>query len=99
MVAIHRLGDRDFGVGAYGRCIGFTVSSWVVSSFHAVEASTGYYSDDLFRAEWLPTVLSPTTMSMSNSLFKLPHVETAPKRVRVLFGGQYIVDTDNAKLV
>jgi len=38
-------------------------------------------------------------MSMSSSLFKLPHVEIAPKRVRVLFGGQYIVDTDNAKLV
>ncbi|EKM58231.1 uncharacterized protein PHACADRAFT_139966 [Phanerochaete carnosa HHB-10118-sp] len=38
-------------------------------------------------------------MSMSHSLFKLPHVESAPSRVRVLFGGQYIVDTYNAKLV
>ncbi|KAH9949969.1 hypothetical protein B0H21DRAFT_786073 [Amylocystis lapponica] len=27
------------------------------------------------------------------------HVETTPKRIRVLFGGKYIVDTTNAKLV
>ncbi|KDQ59304.1 hypothetical protein JAAARDRAFT_34040 [Jaapia argillacea MUCL 33604] len=31
--------------------------------------------------------------------FTQPHVESSPKRVRVLFGGTYIVDTTNAKLV
>ncbi|PSR79025.1 hypothetical protein PHLCEN_2v7212 [Hermanssonia centrifuga] len=33
------------------------------------------------------------------SCFTLPHLESSPKRVRVLFGGQYIVDTQDAKLV
>ncbi|KIP04405.1 hypothetical protein PHLGIDRAFT_196030 [Phlebiopsis gigantea 11061_1 CR5-6] len=32
-------------------------------------------------------------------LFSLPHVEDCPKRVRVLFGGEYIIDTQKAKLV
>ncbi|KAI0346166.1 DUF427-domain-containing protein [Trametopsis cervina] len=31
--------------------------------------------------------------------FALPHVEPTQKRIRVLFGGEYIVDTTNAKLV
>ncbi|KZT02590.1 DUF427-domain-containing protein [Laetiporus sulphureus 93-53] len=31
--------------------------------------------------------------------FTQPHIETSPKRVRVLFGGKYIVDTSEAKLV
>lgn len=41
-------------------------------------------------------------MSFSHALtplFPLPHIETAPKRVRVLFGGKYIIDTTKAKLV
>ncbi|GJE94773.1 DUF427 domain-containing protein [Phanerochaete sordida] len=38
-------------------------------------------------------------MSRANDLFKIPHVEGAFRRVKVLFGGQYIVDTDDAKLV
>ncbi|KAI9057264.1 DUF427-domain-containing protein [Trametes sanguinea] len=29
----------------------------------------------------------------------LPHIETSPKRVRVFFGGEYIVDTTDALLV
>lgn len=33
------------------------------------------------------------------SLFTLPHIESSPKRVRVLFGGQYIIDTTDARLV
>lgn len=37
---------------------------------------------------------------MSVSLpFPLPHVEASPRRVRVLFGGEYIVDTTDALLV
>ncbi|KAF9813517.1 hypothetical protein IEO21_05554 [Rhodonia placenta] len=31
--------------------------------------------------------------------FTQPHIETLPRRVRVLFAGQYIVDTRKAKLV
>jgi uncharacterized protein (DUF427 family) len=27
------------------------------------------------------------------------HIEDSPKRIRVLFGGQFIVDTQKAKLV
>ena len=30
---------------------------------------------------------------------QLPHIESSPKRVRVLFGGEYIVDTTDAQLV
>ncbi|KAI0806000.1 hypothetical protein BC629DRAFT_1580579 [Irpex lacteus] len=37
---------------------------------------------------------------MSTSpLFPLPHVELSPRRVRVLFGGKFIVDTTAARLV
>lgn len=41
-------------------------------------------------------------MSYSHALvplFSLPHVEDCHKRLRVLFGGEYIVDTKKAKLV
>ena len=31
--------------------------------------------------------------------FNKPHIEPSPKRVRVLFGGKWIVDTKAAKLV
>ncbi|TFY67689.1 hypothetical protein EVJ58_g1442 [Rhodofomes roseus] len=31
--------------------------------------------------------------------FSQPHIEPSPKRVRVLFGGKYVVDTKQAKLV
>ncbi|KAF8643268.1 hypothetical protein AX16_009152 [Volvariella volvacea WC 439] len=31
--------------------------------------------------------------------FTLPHIEDSPKRVRVLFGGKWIIDTRDAKLV
>jgi len=31
--------------------------------------------------------------------FSTPHIESSPKRVRVLFGGQWIVDTTKSKLV
>ncbi|GBE88016.1 hypothetical protein BKA93DRAFT_827453 [Sparassis latifolia] len=31
--------------------------------------------------------------------FTKPHIESSPKRIRVLFAGQYIVDTRQAKLV
>ncbi|KAH9945365.1 uncharacterized protein BXZ73DRAFT_38877 [Epithele typhae] len=31
--------------------------------------------------------------------FALPHIEPSPRRVRVLFGGEYIVDTQEALLV
>ncbi len=30
---------------------------------------------------------------------QLPHIESSPKRVRVFFGGEYIVDTTDALLV
>ena len=30
---------------------------------------------------------------------QLPHIESTPRRVRVLFGGEYIVDTTDALLV
>lgn len=39
---------------------------------------------------------------MSRATFpfaQLPHIESSPKRVRVLFGGEYIVDTTDALLV
>ncbi|KAI0368682.1 DUF427-domain-containing protein [Pilatotrama ljubarskyi] len=36
---------------------------------------------------------------MVNFPFSLPHTESSPKRVRVLFGGEYIVDTTDALLV
>lgn len=36
---------------------------------------------------------------VTQPLFPLPHIEHSPKRVRVLFGGEYIVDTTKAKLV
>ncbi|KAI0076214.1 DUF427-domain-containing protein [Panus rudis PR-1116 ss-1] len=36
---------------------------------------------------------------MAPSFFPLPHVEDSKKRVRVLFGGKYIVDTKQSKLV
>ena len=29
----------------------------------------------------------------------LPHIEPSPRRIRVLFGGEHIVDTTAAKLV
>ncbi|KAH8100061.1 hypothetical protein BXZ70DRAFT_893950 [Cristinia sonorae] len=32
-------------------------------------------------------------------LFSLPHIESSAKRIRVLFAGEYIVDTTHAKLV
>jgi len=34
-----------------------------------------------------------------SALFPLPHVEDSLKRVRVLFAGEYLVDTTNSKLV
>ncbi|KAI0090150.1 hypothetical protein BDY19DRAFT_888180 [Irpex rosettiformis] len=33
------------------------------------------------------------------TFFSLPHIEPSPKRIRVLFGGKYIVDTTAARLV
>ncbi|KAI0687658.1 DUF427-domain-containing protein [Cytidiella melzeri] len=38
-------------------------------------------------------------MTTTSQLFPLPHIEPSPKRVRVLFGGKYIVDTTSARLV
>jgi uncharacterized protein (DUF427 family) len=34
-----------------------------------------------------------------STFFEIPHIETSPKRVRVLFAGKYIVDTRNGSLV
>ena len=39
----------------------------------------------------IPTLKFPFT--------HLPHIEPSPKRVRVFFGGEYIVDTTDALLV
>ncbi|KAJ3557141.1 hypothetical protein NM688_g1630 [Phlebia brevispora] len=44
-----------------------------------------------------PSAFDPRTTQIM-SFFSLPHVEPSPKRVRVLFNGEYIVDTKNAKL-
>lgn len=38
-------------------------------------------------------------MSFTASPFGPPHIESSVKRVRVLFGGKYVVDTRHAKLV
>ena len=41
-----------------------------------------------------------STMSLVKFPFtQLPHIESSPKRVRVFFGGEYIVDTTDALLV
>lgn len=44
----------------------------------------------LSQVSALPTMAPP---------FSQPHIEPSPKRVRVLFGGKYVVDTTQAKLV
>jgi uncharacterized protein (DUF427 family) len=31
--------------------------------------------------------------------FTAAHIESSPRRIRVLFGGKYVVDTQKAKLV
>lgn len=38
-------------------------------------------------------------MSLYSFPYALPHIESSPRRVRVLFGGEYIVDTTDALLV
>ncbi len=38
-------------------------------------------------------------MSLYSFPYALPHIELSPRRVRVLFGGEYIVDTTDALLV
>jgi uncharacterized protein (DUF427 family) len=42
---------------------------------------------------------SNTIMSSTAPPFAQPRIESSVKRVRVLFGGKYVVDTTQAKLV
>lgn len=44
-------------------------------------------------------VLTTMTSGYDQPPFKAPHIEDSKKRVRVLFGGKIVVDTDKAKLV